>query len=63
MPAGAAAARAVETVFARHPERLRHIGRLLFARVGLAIGEPVAPAAATPEGLHSIVLQLRGSER
>jgi len=52
-----------ETVFARHPERLRHIGRLLFARVGLAIGEPVAPAAATPEGLHSIVLQLRGSER
>jgi hypothetical protein len=52
-----------ETVFARHPERLRHVTRLLFAKIGLDIGAPVAPAAATPEHLHSIVLQLRGEGR
>jgi 1-acyl-sn-glycerol-3-phosphate acyltransferase len=52
-----------DSVFARNPERLRHIGRLLFARIGLAIGDPVAPAAATPEHLHSIVSGLRGEAR
>jgi 1-acyl-sn-glycerol-3-phosphate acyltransferase len=51
------------SVFARNPERLRHIGRLLFAKIGLAIGDPVAPAAATPEHLHSIVSSLRGEAR
>jgi 1-acyl-sn-glycerol-3-phosphate acyltransferase len=50
-----------ETVFARNPERVRQVRRLLFARIGLAIGGPVAPAAATPEHLHSIVLGLRGN--
>jgi hypothetical protein len=52
-----------DSVFARNPERLRHAGRLLFAKIGLAIGEPVAPAAATPEHLQSVVLQLRGEGR
>jgi 1-acyl-sn-glycerol-3-phosphate acyltransferase len=52
-----------ETVFARNPERVRQVRRLLFAKIGLAIGGPVAPAAATPEHLHSIVLGLRGNER
>ena len=52
-----------ETVFARNPQRLRHVTRLLFAKIGLDIGAPVAPAAATPEHLHSLVLQLRGEGR
>ena len=51
-----------DSVFARNPQRLRHVTRLLFAKVGLDIGAPVAPAAATPAHLHSLVLQLRGEE-
>ena len=31
-----------------------------FRRIGLAVGEPVRAAAATPEGLHAQVLALRG---
>ena len=52
-----------ETVFARNPERLRQLRRLLFAKIGLAIGEPVAPAEVTPEHLQSLVMQLRGDAR
>ena len=51
-----------DSVFARNPQRLRHVTRLLFAKIGLDIGAPVAPAAASPEHLQSIVLQLRGEE-
>ncbi len=31
-----------------------------FAKIALAVGTPVAPAAVTPEGLHADVLALRG---
>jgi 1-acyl-sn-glycerol-3-phosphate acyltransferase len=31
-----------------------------FAKIGLAVGAPVAPPAATPEGLQAEVLALRG---
>ncbi len=34
-----------------------------FARIGLAVGEPVAAAAATPEGLQATVQALRGDWR
>ncbi|HEX5092131.1 MAG TPA: glycerol acyltransferase, partial [Burkholderiales bacterium] len=34
-----------------------------FARIGLAVGEPVAAAAATPEGLQAKVAALRGDLR
>jgi 1-acyl-sn-glycerol-3-phosphate acyltransferase len=49
-----------ESVFARNPQRLRHIGQLLYRKISLAIGNPVAPSAVTPEYLHDVVLQLRG---
>ena len=52
-----------ESVFARNPQRLRHLSRLLVARVGLAVGERVAPDAATPEHLHGLVAGLRGAAR
>jgi 1-acyl-sn-glycerol-3-phosphate acyltransferase len=47
------------SLFTRNRARLRHIPRL-FPKVRLAVGEPVAPAYATPEGLHAAVLTLRG---
>jgi hypothetical protein len=31
-----------------------------FAKIGLAVGEPVAAAAASPEGLQAAVQALRG---
>jgi hypothetical protein len=34
--------------------------RGLLSKIGLAVGEPVAPAAVTPEGLQQAVTQLRG---
>jgi 1-acyl-sn-glycerol-3-phosphate acyltransferase len=37
--------------------------RGVFSRIGLTVGSPVAPEAATPEHLHAIVLELRGSRR
>jgi 1-acyl-sn-glycerol-3-phosphate acyltransferase len=49
-----------ESLFARNPQRLRNIGKLAYKRISLAIGNPVAPSNATPEHLHSLVLQLRG---
>ncbi|HKU47772.1 MAG TPA: MFS transporter [Burkholderiales bacterium] len=50
------------SVFTRNRARMRHITRL-FPRIRLAVGEPVAPAAATPERLHAEVLTLRGDWR
>jgi hypothetical protein len=47
------------SLFTRNRARLRHLGRL-FPKVRLAVGEPVAAAYATPEGLHAAVLMLRG---
>jgi 1-acyl-sn-glycerol-3-phosphate acyltransferase len=49
-----------ESLFARNPQRLRNAGKLLYRKISLAVGTPVAPAGATPEHLHSVVLQLRG---
>jgi 1-acyl-sn-glycerol-3-phosphate acyltransferase len=50
------------SVFTRNRARMRHITRL-FPKIRLAVGEPVAPAAATPERLHAAVLMLRGDWR
>jgi 1-acyl-sn-glycerol-3-phosphate acyltransferase len=50
------------SVFTRNRARMRHITRL-FPRIRLAVGEPVAPAAATPQRLHGEVLTLRGDWR
>jgi len=47
------------SLFTRNRARLRHL-TTLFPRVRLAVGEPVAPDAASPEGLHAAVLALRG---
>jgi hypothetical protein len=50
------------SVFTRNRARLRHITQL-FPKVRLAVGEPVAPTHASPEGLHAAVLALRGDWR
>lgn len=52
-----------ESLFARNPQRLRNLGKLLQKKVSLAIGAPVAASAATPEHLRAIVLELRGERR
>jgi 1-acyl-sn-glycerol-3-phosphate acyltransferase len=50
--------------FSRHGgpamTRWSRIARRIFSRIGLAVGPPVPPGEATPEGLHGMVLQLRG---
>jgi len=51
------------SLFSRQPQRLRRAGHLLYRRIKLSIGAPLAPAAATPERLHSAVLELRGEAR
>jgi 1-acyl-sn-glycerol-3-phosphate acyltransferase len=51
------------SLFSRQPGRLRRAGHLLYRKVLLSIGAPVAPAAATPEHLRAAVLQLRGEGR
>ena len=51
------------SLFSRQPGRLRRAGHLLYRKILLTIGAPVAPAAATPEHLHDAVLQLRGEGR
>jgi 1-acyl-sn-glycerol-3-phosphate acyltransferase len=51
------------SLFSRQPGRLRRAGHLLYRKILLTIGAPVAPAAATPERLHDAVLQLRGEGR
>jgi 1-acyl-sn-glycerol-3-phosphate acyltransferase len=50
------------SLFTRNRARLRHATNL-FPKVRLSVGEPVAPANATPEGLHAAVLALRGAWR
>lgn len=50
------------SLFARNRDKLRHV-RHLFPRVRLSIGEPLAPAAATPDALRAAVLELRGAWR
>ncbi len=48
------------SLFTRNRARLRHL-TTLFPRVRLTVGEPVAPEAVSPEGLHAAVLALRGA--
>lgn len=47
------------SLFTRNRARLRHLTKL-FPRVRLSVGEPLAPAAVTPEGLRAQVLAMRG---
>lgn len=51
-----------QSLFGRNPGKLRQAAKL-FPAVGLTVGEPLAPAAATPERLHDAVLRLRGERR
>jgi 1-acyl-sn-glycerol-3-phosphate acyltransferase len=51
-----------ESVFARNRAKLRHLTKL-FPRIRLAIGDPMAPAAASPQALRASVLKLRGNWR
>jgi 1-acyl-sn-glycerol-3-phosphate acyltransferase len=48
-----------QSLFARNREKIAS----LFPRIRLAVGEPVGPATATVEHLHSIVAGLRGEWR
>ena len=50
------------SLFSRNRAKLRHVMKV-FPKVRLAVGEPVTPAFATPEGLHATVLALRGDWR
>jgi 1-acyl-sn-glycerol-3-phosphate acyltransferase len=50
------------SLFARNRHSLRYANRL-FPRIRLAVGEPMEPAAATPERLRAAVLELRGAWR
>jgi 1-acyl-sn-glycerol-3-phosphate acyltransferase len=47
------------SLFTRNRARLRHVTRL-FPKLRLSVGEPVAPARASPDALHAAVLGLRG---
>jgi 1-acyl-sn-glycerol-3-phosphate acyltransferase len=47
------------SLLTRNSRRLRYASKL-FMRVRLAVGEPMVPAAATPQALHDAVLALRG---
>jgi 1-acyl-sn-glycerol-3-phosphate acyltransferase len=51
-----------QSLFARNRDKFRHITRL-FPHVRLAVGEPLAPRAVSPQGLHASVLALRGEWR
>jgi 1-acyl-sn-glycerol-3-phosphate acyltransferase len=48
-----------QSLFARNRDKLRHATRL-FPKIRLAVGEPLAPAAVSPQGLEATVLRLRG---
>jgi 1-acyl-sn-glycerol-3-phosphate acyltransferase len=50
------------SLFTRNRARLR-LATKLFPRIRLAVGEPLAPALATPDNLHAAVLALRGDWR
>jgi len=51
-----------QSLFARNRDKFRHMTRL-FPHVRLAVGEPLAPRAVSPQGLHASVLALRGEWR
>jgi 1-acyl-sn-glycerol-3-phosphate acyltransferase len=51
-----------QSVFARNRGKLRHLTKL-FPKVRLAVGDPMAPAAVSPEALQASVLKLRGDWR
>lgn len=51
-----------QSVFARNRAKLRHLTKL-FPTIRLAVGDPVAPAAVSPQGLQALVLELRGNWR
>jgi 1-acyl-sn-glycerol-3-phosphate acyltransferase len=50
------------SLFTRNRARLRHATRL-FPRIRLSVGEPLAPAHVSVDGLHAAVLALRGDWR
>ncbi len=49
-----------QSIFARNRDKLRYAMKL-FPKVGLAVGEPIDPAAVTPDGLYGAVCALRGN--
>ncbi|MGZ5094445.1 MAG: 1-acyl-sn-glycerol-3-phosphate acyltransferase, partial [Burkholderiales bacterium] len=51
-----------QSIFARNRVKLRHLTRL-FPKIRLAVGDPLAPAAVSPEALHASVVKLRGDWR
>jgi 1-acyl-sn-glycerol-3-phosphate acyltransferase len=53
------------SVFSRHEDARwpRPIKRGVMTRLTLAVGEPIAPADATPQHLHELVSALRGARR
>jgi 1-acyl-sn-glycerol-3-phosphate acyltransferase len=51
-----------QSLFTRNRHRLRHATKL-FPRIRLAVGEPLAPQAVTPQRLHAAVAGLRGAWR
>jgi 1-acyl-sn-glycerol-3-phosphate acyltransferase len=53
------------SVFSRHEDARwpRPIQRGVMTRLTLAVGEPIAPADATPEHLQEVVLALRGARK
>lgn len=51
-----------QSLFARNRDKLSHIGRL-FPQIRLAVAEPLAPQAVSPQGLQATVLAMRGDWR
>jgi 1-acyl-sn-glycerol-3-phosphate acyltransferase len=51
-----------KSLFANNADKLKHLTRL-FPRIRLAVGEPLAPHAVSPDGLRATVLELRGEWR
>lgn len=47
-----------QSIFPRNRDKLRHAMKL-FPKVGIAVGEPIDPAAVTPDGLYKSVFALR----
>ena len=50
------------SLFTRNRARLRHATRL-FPKIRLSVGDPVAPALASPDSLQAAVAALRGDWR
>jgi hypothetical protein len=51
-----------QSLFARNRDKLRHVLKL-FPRIRLAVGEPLAASAVTPQALFAAVRELRGGWR